>query len=978
MDHSIQDFLNAVLPSHGLLCIVGLMHDRTAPPVVEYFARGDSKADELIASLDDNGREVYFGCATYTDSSKPKAVNNVQQIKSFYIDIDCGKNGCYQNKKEARDELVRFCQEITLPMPTVVDSGNGIHAYWTLTHSVDYNTWKPIADALKKKSAEKGLKIDNSVTGDGARILRVPFTSNKKRPDKVRPVKLICVGDQIDLEEFKSIIGYIDLGGASQNPDQDPVMAALLKSSRSFKFSRIHRKNIEEVIAHENVEEEYDLPNGTKAIRLVKKKIARSSGCPQLAYCVANRATLENNMWMAALSIAWYCTDQAEAVEAVSKDHEDYDFANSCYHASRMKGPRKCEEFKKLDHPYLCNDCIHNGKIKSPIVLGATIEEAAPDDNIIEVMHETLGEKQEIEIPATYPFPFFRPKNGGVAMRVQASDDPNDDDAAEERAICARDMWVKSRSKDGTTELATIALRLPHDGLTEFTAPLPVLYKTETLRELLASKGVHEAANDAKLKLIKSYLSEWTKKLQDEGKANKARTQFGWQDENTVFVLGNREIDRNGVVHVATIAHSIENITRSYVKRGSFEEWQKVANTYGRPGNEARGFSLFCSFGAPLYKFIGEGSVLLHLTNVASGVGKSTAQKIANSVWGHPTDTLMIDDDTVNAKLHRAGVLNNIPACIDEITNMAPDKASPLAFSLSQGRGKNRMTSSANSERINDTTWSTIFQTSGNNSLYDTIRLHKQIVEGELLRILEIPVPLDTGLTKAQADELFSQILPYNYGHAGEIYMKYVVPNLDTVLDRMREIHKEFDELVGLGSKERFYSSCFAAAFAGAEIANKLGIINIPVEPIKEWVRGLLLDVRKAVAKGGFSTNADSFGKFVSRYWNEIIAQVLTINKGSNPVDDALMNQAALRPVIGALKGRYEVTSNRLYVSAAEFDSWMSSNRVPSVQVLNGLRQTSTLVYEGEMNLGKDTVIYKTGSVAVYGFDTKRLEPPER
>ena len=64
MDNSIQDFLNAVLPSHGLLCIVGLMHDRTAPPVVEYFARGDSKADELIASLDGDGREVYFGCAT--------------------------------------------------------------------------------------------------------------------------------------------------------------------------------------------------------------------------------------------------------------------------------------------------------------------------------------------------------------------------------------------------------------------------------------------------------------------------------------------------------------------------------------------------------------------------------------------------------------------------------------------------------------------------------------------------------------------------------------------------------------------------------------------------------------------------------------------------------------------------------------------------------------------------------------------------
>ena len=175
-----------------------------------------------------------------------------------------------------------------------------------------------------------------------------------------------------------------------------------------------------------------------------------------------------------------------------------------------------------------------------------------------------------------------------------------------------------------------------------------------------------------------------------------------------------------------------------------------MANLYGRPGNEARAFSLFCSFGAVLYKFNGEGSTLLHLTNVASGVGKSTVQKVANSVWGSPTDAMIIEDDTPNSKIHRAGILNNIPMMIDEITNMAPDKASPLAFTLSQGRGKNRMTSTANTERVNTTTWSSIFQTSGNNSLYETIRLHKQSVEGELLRIFEVPIPLDKSMTKEE------------------------------------------------------------------------------------------------------------------------------------------------------------------------------------------------------------------------------------
>lgn len=933
---------------------------------------GSEAAFKKIEQFEAEGREVYFGCASYEDSGKPKDVRNIQAIKSFYVDVDCGKDGCYETKKEALSELTRFCNETALPIPTMVDSGNGIHAYWTLTHDIDYNTWKPVANALKKKATEKNFKIDPVVTADGARILRVPGTINKKRINHEKPVIARYFGDPISFEDFKSIVGYFDLGLGGENPDKDPIMEALLKNSKSYKFSRIHRKNIEEVPIFENVEEEYEQQDGSRAIRLVKKKVMRSAGCAQLAYCVANRATLNEPMWKAALSVAWYCTDQAEAIAAVSQDHPDYRIEEATYHASRMKGPRTCEKFRELNMPHLCNGCIHNGKVTSPIVLGAIIEEAKPDDNIIEVMHEVLGEKQTIEIPDDYPFPWFRPKNGGVAMRVQ--EDPNDEDAATEVAVYKRDLWVKGRSKDGEQELLTIALRLPHDGLAEFTAPAATLYKVETLRELLAQKGVHEAADDTKLKLLRKYLSAWQEKLQDAGEASKARTQFGWQDNDTVFVLGNREVDKEGNIQVATVSQAVKSVARHYVKKGALREWQRVADTFAKPGNEARALSLFCSLGAPLYKFIGEGSVLIHLTNVASGVGKSTCQKFANSVWGEPTETLMIEADTNNAKIHRAGILNNIPACIDEITNMAPDKASDLTFQLNQGRGKNRMNSSSNTERENETTWSTIFQTSGNNSLYDTLKLHKSSVEGELLRVIEVPIPQDTSLSKAEADELFVHVLPANFGHAGEILMRYVVPNKFNVIDRLKEVQAEFDSMVGLRSKERFYSSCFAAAFTAAEIANMLGIINIPVEPVKKYACKMLEDIRKAVAKGGASTDADYYNRTVSKYWNETINQILTINKG-NPVDDALggNNLAPLKPVIGAMKGRYEIAAHRLYVSAPDFDAWMAVNRIPSAQVMNGLRQIGTLVYEGQMNLGKDTVVYKTGSVMVYGFDTEKL-----
>ena len=221
-----------------------------------------------------------------------------------------------------------------------------------------------------------------------------------------------------------------------------------------------------------------------------------------------------------------------------------------------------------------------------------------------------------------------------------------------------------------------------------------------------------------------------------------------------------------------------------------------MANTYAKEGNEARAFALFCGFGGPLYPFVGEGSMIVHLTNVASGVGKSTLQKASTSIWGDPIRGMMTDNDTANAKLHRAGILNNIPGCFDEVTNMNPENISRFSFDLSSGRGKNRMRSNDNSERINDTTWSTIFQTSGNNSLHDELRRHKASVEGETLRILQVPVEQDDNLSKAEADELFGQILPYNYGLACEPFLQYVVPNVENVREKLLETRRKFDEIV--------------------------------------------------------------------------------------------------------------------------------------------------------------------------------------
>jgi uncharacterized protein (DUF927 family) len=82
---------------------------------------------------------------------------------------------------------------------------------------------------------------------------------------------------------------------------------------------------------------------------------------------------------------------------------------------------------------------------------------------------------------------------------------------------------------------------------------------------------------------------------------------------------------------------------------------------------------VFAGFGAPLLKLVGgvevKGAVINLMSN-KSGTGKTTAQMVVNSIFGHPSGLLMRKNDTTLAKMQWVGMLNTIAATMDEVTNM--------------------------------------------------------------------------------------------------------------------------------------------------------------------------------------------------------------------------------------------------------------------------------------------------------------------
>lgn len=152
-------------------------------------------AIQIAQKFDAEGCDVYFSCATFKDHSCREG-DNAECAYGYWLDLDCGEKKAasgegYASKKEAWAALQKFIQQTGMPKVTaLVDSGNGLHAYWMSADAIPATEWKAQAAKLKALTHHYGLLADDSRTADMASVLRVPGTFNFKTPETPKPVKL--------------------------------------------------------------------------------------------------------------------------------------------------------------------------------------------------------------------------------------------------------------------------------------------------------------------------------------------------------------------------------------------------------------------------------------------------------------------------------------------------------------------------------------------------------------------------------------------------------------------------------------------------------------------------------------------------------------------------------------------------------------------------------------------------------------------
>ena len=794
--------IKSLTPSEGYLCIAehvptgGFRH---------HWCDDEEQAERLISRLDNAGKTVFMAQASFktTDSRKGE---NALALKNFFMDIDCGEGKPFASQREGLSVLGHFCKTTLLPIPHIVNSGNGLYAHWVLQTALPASLWKGVALLLKQVvvAHAPGLDADGLVS-DTARVLRPVGATHRKDLDNLKTVTLLREGATLRTSDFIRSVkaAYEALG--------KPLPAPSQKLNTDF---------------HIEVEQ-----RPSSALEIAVK-------CSQIAEIKASKGDVSEPLWYAAVGLLRYTTESPSIVHEWSSGHSGYSQeatdAKIEQHVKAGIGPTTCAKFS-TENPEGCKGCRHATNVRTPLVLGY------PQPVALERTDETpYGETPQ----------GFTLSESGVFW----------DDGGTPRQLYPYPLYVSSVNSDHFGESITIRHRLPHEGWRELTLPSNRLTEPKSFYSALIDGHVQVVGKDNK-GLFMAYVETFMAKLRNDQKLAKLSGQMGWHD--TSFIHGAEIYHRDGTTQKVGYSASAPEFIKDIRPQGDYARWVDNTHILNRPGLEGLAFEFLCTaFGSPLVKFTGYEGAMLSVIG-ASGVGKTLTGRWGLSAWGNPLKLIMNEEDTRNALIGRFGVYGTLPAYIDEVSNIKPEELSSLAYRITQGRDKARMNRNA-VEKSNLNLWNLLATVTSNHSLMDKLLSLKGDPGPEFNRIFEYEIT--EGYTKEEGLAIFEG-QEMVFGGVGKEYAKYLVEHQDEHRDELRRYTDALVKACGAHPDERFWVMVGAVALYGGKIAAKIGVSNVDVAKLLPWVVETIKDMRKYKAAQGFdSTNF--IGSVLDKYSN--------------------------------------------------------------------------------------------------------------
>jgi|TARA_R110000744_G_scaffold40431_1_gene91701 hypothetical protein len=922
-----KKFLSRVLGDNGNYCVFAA-RSRDKRREQNFYDTVD-EVDTAAQELDAAGYDVYFALATFKTTENRKAYN-AHQLRSIFLDLDCGPSKEYSSQAEAIADLRKFCKRYSLPKPMMVNSGRGVHVYWFLTEALSVDDWLPIAERFKEICSSSGLKADPVVTADAARVLRVPSTHNYKDTPP-SPVEMYGadIPEPVILSEFMALFGETVKPELSPHPSRETdAVREAKESNKEFIFKDIIDKT------------------------------RQGRGCAQIMSALTSKNDVSEPTWRGVLSVLQACTDGSrEKAHKISKGYEGYSEDETDKKWDYIEGKAvelgvrdisyKCATFAGINNN-LCTECPNWGKVKSPKYLGERLKEALAD---IEPEDDPFvaGRPSRNIIPP-YPFPYVRGAHGGVYVRRK-----NEDGDTEEACIYHNDMYVTRILHDASLGgyVVVFRLHLPKDGVREFTMPMSSISSKEEFRKAVAINGVTSWGKN--LEELMAYTTKWIDELQAAAASDEAHLQFGWTNsEAEAFVLGDRLILGNSIEYNPP-SKKTAGLFSAFEPKGSEARQLEMFEFYNRDRFQLHQFVIGTGFGSILMPFTGQNSMGLHLFG-GSGVGKTTAMRAALGIYGGPEVLMNHHSDTHNSRMNRCELMRNLPMSSDEMTNITPEWASKYVYELSGGMQKNRMSSDGNTERYRGEPWELIGVTSANVSLWELLNRKKATPLAEMLRMLEIKVDksLKDPSLKPITDKIFADIKS-NYGWLGPKFIQYIINNRDEVALMVTKVRDRIDKAAALEPEHRFWSAGCAATLTGIIIAKKIGLVNWDIPELFKWVIAQVR-VRKNMVDDVGSSVIETLNDYVFANNNNIL-QIRSTADLRQGVNGNGLDYASVVPEATPRNhfiARYEIDTQKLYLLPKPLKQYCTDHQLSYDSLVQDMT-TGMGAKKVQMRLGKGT-----------------------
>jgi len=846
----LSEFLNIVTPDGNI--VVGA---KGGKGFRHSFAKNQAAALNIIRKKAAGTEDIYFALASFKQgfhkNAKGKSVlrvrDNVNELKALWFDIDF--KGGLSDPTQVVAALREFSNSTGVPAPSIlVHSGNGIHAYWPFTTAVPYDRWQRMADRFKELASEHGLPADLVCTADACRVLRPPGTRNYKDENSPKPVYFLYTGGRLNdpdaLEKsMGSGVSASGEDGLGLLPEHlvGRLAGGLQKESSDAEFTGGHASTGEPVESYFST---------------------ISSACGVAAHWLTTRGQdCSEPEWTAGLQLLKHTSDGQLFLHEISDGHIDYSpQATNEKFEQRLEneaGPTLCKTLAGY-RPEICAACPHNGKIKTPLVLGI----------------------ESVVAGQTGSF------SGLTSWRI------NPDGKGMDRKMRDPDtgtfVWanqLKRVYEDVSTTMSIVSkffdlhftVKLPGAEDISIVMPTGFLGNDHKLRELMANFGA--PLRGSEVNPFKDFMTTWLEKLQKERDVADVTEQLGWLREGEVitgFSAGTTSYMGDGTQKMGVrIAKEFLAIGRMYEVKGQQEPWDQVTAFLTGQNNPAFTAVLASAYAAPLLCFTGVQGGILSVVSPESGVGKTSALMAAQSVWGSPTQGMNSLEDTRLSVARKLGFLNNLPAYWDELRgSKTMEEFCQLAFQVSQGKEKSRLDSTATMREVN--TWETMLIAASNESIFDYMGQYSVGSDAGVARTFEITIePFESEKSRAEIAMMF-EALKLNYGHAGQAYAKYLAQHSTLIKQRVSNTFVKLADAMGMKPQERFWFAMIAALIVGAETANAAGLGNIDVATMGKF---LMKNVARLRLRSHSSLLGSTPAELIAAYMQQHQDKALIVDK---------------------------------------------------------------------------------------------------